>query len=176
MHRYTLIMRHTFSTFGATLSSYFRRLDPALLWAIFMVIVFLVILGITFLIDRIVRPPKMLQSQTQALIVPTPPHSTLSLLHTQTSTTAPAASSNSSASTLTQNESTTTTNLSVNNQPVPLPANGTVHKEINDQNGHTTLDVSTSSTPTGSSDVSSSTSVNLSTTTQSSTSSGDSSP
>jgi len=40
------------------------------------------------------------------------------------------------------NSTNSSTQLSVNGQSVPVPENGSVHKEIDDENGHTTVDAS----------------------------------
>jgi hypothetical protein len=48
-----------------------------------------------------------------------------------------------------------TTHLEVNKQTIPVPLNGTIHKEIQNSSGTTTIDFSSSSTMSGSSGSSS---------------------
>lgn len=53
------------------------------------------------------------------------------------------------------------TSVTVNNQPIDLPANGTVHKTITNENGTTQVDVSVNSDSSGNSVSSSVSSTNL---------------
>lgn len=59
------------------------------------------------------------------------------------------------------------TSLRVNGTPIMLPKQGTIHKDIRDGNGRTTVDVSIDTTSTGSSSSTSSSSVTLESTTES---------
>lgn len=58
------------------------------------------------------------------------------------------------------------TELKINNQPVPVPSNGTVQKTIVTDNGTTNVNISVNSDTNGSSQSSSSTSFELDTSTQ----------
>lgn len=60
--------------------------------------------------------------------------------------------------------------LKVNNQPVNLPANGSVNKTIESKDGNTNIDISVKSNSAGSTETNSSTSIQLNTTSESETS------
>lgn len=174
MRRYLLLIKQGFITFEGTLSTYFHRFAAVTLWTVGILGLSLILLIAALLAHRAggMAPTPMDTSGQTAL--PKLPQMDNAVFPTVQSSVVGASTNTSTISENSNQGSSVKADLHVNNQPIPLPTNGSVHKEIVSGNGKTTIDVSVGSTTSGSTSSDSSMNVILNSTTESSTDSSSS--
>ena len=168
MSKFLPIVRSELAAAAGAIRLFFRRINTKILWVIATLILFLIpATALGWWNGDSSTPTLVPQRGVGQSGVPTPLKDATGNINLTTSQVSVSSAISEPHNAKTAN-APAKAQVNINGQSIPVPQNGSIHKEINNADGKTTVDISIDSSSSGSSKSNSSMNIDLNSTTSSS--------